>query len=85
MYSIQHHVIILVNDLRQVGGFSRVLWFPPPISEILLKVALNTIALAKQILFLLALTALILSVYVFQYVLLSLPHVLYNLGKKIKK
>ena len=45
MYSIQHYVIKFVIDLRQVGGFLQVLWFPPPISdivEILLKVALNT-------------------------------------------
>ena len=39
-----------VSDLRQAGGFLRVLRFPPPIkltvrdiAEILLKVALNTI------------------------------------------
>jgi hypothetical protein len=31
VYSIQHYVIKFVNDLRQVGGFHRVLWFPPPI------------------------------------------------------
>jgi hypothetical protein len=30
VYSIQHYVIKLVSDLRQVGGFLRVLWFPPP-------------------------------------------------------
>ena len=41
----QHYVIKFVSDLRQVGGFLR---FPPPIkltdiTEILLKVALNTI------------------------------------------
>ena len=47
--TIQHYVITLVSDLRQVGGFLRVLRFPPPIkltteiAEILLKVALNTI------------------------------------------
>jgi hypothetical protein len=29
-YSIQHYVIKFVSDLRQVGGFLRVLWFPPP-------------------------------------------------------
>jgi hypothetical protein len=29
--SIQHYVIKFVCDLRQVGGFLRVLWFPPPI------------------------------------------------------
>jgi hypothetical protein len=44
----------LVNDLRQVGGFLRVLRFPPPIKtdrhdipEILLKVALNIIYQTK--------------------------------------
>jgi hypothetical protein len=31
VYSIQHYVIKFVIDLRQVGGFLRVLWFPPPI------------------------------------------------------
>ena len=31
VYLIQHYVIKFVSDLRQVGGFSRVLWFPPPI------------------------------------------------------
>jgi hypothetical protein len=42
-------VIKFVSDLQQVGGFLRVLLFPPPIktdrndiTEILLKVALNT-------------------------------------------
>jgi hypothetical protein len=29
VYSIQHYVIKLVSDLRQVGGFLRVLRFPP--------------------------------------------------------
>ena len=53
--SIQHHVIKFVSDLRQVGGFPRVLRFlpatnktaPPPhdIAEMLLKVTLNTITL----------------------------------------
>jgi len=52
VYSIQHYVIKFVSDLRQVGGFLLVLRFPPPITndrhditEILLKVALNTINL----------------------------------------
>ena len=44
---VQHYVIKLVNDLRQVGGFLRVLRFPQPIkltvrhyiTDILLKVA----------------------------------------------
>ena len=31
VYSIQHFVIKFVSDLRQVGGFFRLLWFPPPI------------------------------------------------------
>jgi hypothetical protein len=51
VYSIQHYVIKLVIDLRQVGGLLQVLLFPPPIklttmintAEILLKMALNTI------------------------------------------
>jgi len=50
VYSIQHYVIKLVSDLQQVGGFLCVIWFHPPIkltatvfTEILLKVALNTI------------------------------------------
>ena len=44
-YSIQHYVIKVVSGLRWVGGFLRVLLFPPQwyITEILLKVALNTI------------------------------------------
>ena len=47
---IQHYVIKFVSDLRQVSGFLWVLRFPSPIkltrhdvTEILLKVALNTI------------------------------------------
>jgi len=31
--SIQHYVIKLVSDLRKVGGFLRVLRFPPPIKR----------------------------------------------------
>jgi hypothetical protein len=31
VYSIQHYVIKFVSDLRQLGGFLRVLQFPPPI------------------------------------------------------
>ena len=31
MNLIQYYVIKFVRDLRQVGGFLRVLWFPPPI------------------------------------------------------
>ena len=32
VYSIQHYVTKFVSKLRQVGGFSLVLWFPPPIN-----------------------------------------------------
>jgi hypothetical protein len=45
VYSIQHYGIKIVIDLRQVGGFLRVLRFPPPIkltATIQLKLALNT-------------------------------------------
>jgi hypothetical protein len=31
VYSIKHYVIKFVSDLRQVGGFIWILWFPPPI------------------------------------------------------
>jgi hypothetical protein len=31
VYSKQHFVMKFVSDLRQVGGFLWVLWFPPPI------------------------------------------------------
>jgi hypothetical protein len=59
VFSIQHYLIKFVSDLRQVGGFLRVLQFPPPIkltatvyiscvTEILLKVALNTINQTKS-------------------------------------
>jgi hypothetical protein len=30
VYSIQLYLIKFVSDLRQVGGFLRVLWFPKP-------------------------------------------------------
>ena len=51
VYSIQHYMIKSVSDLRSVGGFLRVLPFPPliknlppcDITEILLKVASNSI------------------------------------------
>ena len=51
VYSIQHYVIKFVSDWWQVGEFLRVLRFSPPIvkliaiTEILLKVALNTITI----------------------------------------
>ena len=37
VYSIQHYMIKFASDLRKVGGFVR------DITEILLKIALNTI------------------------------------------
>jgi hypothetical protein len=47
---VQHYVIKFISDLRQVDGFLRVFRFPPSsktdrhdITEILLKVAINTI------------------------------------------
>ena len=56
VYLIQHFVHKFISDLRQVGGFCRVLRFPPPIEvtvtiysvfEILLKVALSIITQHK--------------------------------------
>ena len=32
VYSIQHYVIKFISDLRQVGGFLQVPWFPVPIN-----------------------------------------------------
>ena len=50
MYSIQHYAKKFVSDLHQVGG---VLRFPPSdrhdITEILLKVVLNTITLTLEL------------------------------------
>ena len=53
--SIQHYEIKFVSDMLQVGGFLRALRFPPPIkltttifTEILLKVALNTITITSR-------------------------------------
>jgi hypothetical protein len=31
LQGVQHYVIKFVSDMRQVGGFLRVLRFPPPI------------------------------------------------------
>ena len=31
VYLIQHYVIKFVSELRQVGGFLQVIWFPPSI------------------------------------------------------
>ena len=52
VYLIQHYVIRFVSDVAEVGGFLRVLWFPPPITltchditEILLIVTSNTVTL----------------------------------------
>ena len=52
---LKHYVIKFVSDLRRVGGFRQVLWFPPQIkltphdiTEILLKVTLSTITLTHK-------------------------------------
>ena len=61
VYSIQHYVIKFVCDLWQVGCFLRILRFPPPIkdvTEIVLKVALNTMTLTLNGIFLLQLLVL---------------------------
>ena len=54
-HSIQHYVMMFACDLRQVGCFLRVFRFPPSnktvnheITEIFLKVALNTITLTTS-------------------------------------
>jgi len=53
-YSTQHYVIKFVSDFRKINGFLHVLRFPPPIkltatiTEILLKVALNTETLTPK-------------------------------------
>ena len=70
VYLIQHYLIKFISDLRQVGGFLRVLCFPSPtgwwfspgtplpftnktdrhyVTEILLKVVLNTITLTLRV------------------------------------
>jgi len=52
VYAIQHYMIEFLSDLRQIGGFHRILWVSSTnktdhhdITERLLKVALNTINL----------------------------------------
>jgi hypothetical protein len=52
VHSIQQYVITIFSYFQQVGGFLRILRIPPPIktelhdkTEILLKVALNTITI----------------------------------------
>ena len=49
-YSMQQYVIKFVNGLEQVGGFLWLLRFPIPVklTEILLKVAINTITLRDR-------------------------------------
>ena len=44
-YSIQHYVINFVSEMRQVGGFLQQKTDHHDITEILLKVVLNTITL----------------------------------------
>ena len=64
VYLIQHYVIKFVSNLRQVSDFLRVLRFPPQIrivrhdiTEILLKLVLNTINQTKTCFFLFSLRA----------------------------
>jgi hypothetical protein len=46
---VQQYMLKFVSDLKQVGGFLRILRFPPPIKlTALLKVALNTIRQANK-------------------------------------
>jgi len=59
VYSIQHYVIKYVSDLQQTSDFLRVFCCPPPIklitndiTDILLKVLLNTISPSLQCFFL---------------------------------
>ena len=57
-FCLQQYAIKFVHDLMQVGGFLLVFWFPPPIkrtvtdrhdiTEIFLKVALNTIIITSN-------------------------------------
>ena len=54
VYSIQHYVINIANDLRQVGGYRRVLRFPPQIkvtniTNIMLKVLFNIIHITSKV------------------------------------
>jgi hypothetical protein len=69
VYCIQHYVIKCVSDLRQIGGFLRVLLFRPPIkltvTEILLKVALSTIALTPCVNFICELLCCLLTPEIF--------------------
>jgi hypothetical protein len=48
VYLIQHYVIKIFSDLRQIGGFLHQKTDWHKITEILLKVALNTITLTNQ-------------------------------------
>jgi hypothetical protein len=50
VYSIQHYVIKFVGDLWEVGGFSTNKTDRHDITEILLKVALNTITITLTLL-----------------------------------
>ena len=51
VYSIQCFMIKFVNDLQQVGGFLRVLRFPPPIKlcHDITEISLRTITLASRL------------------------------------
>jgi hypothetical protein len=72
VYSIQYYVIKFVSDLRQVGGFLRVSSTNKTdcqdIAEILLKVALNIIALTLIIIDIAALVVSALLCFYFWFV-----------------
>jgi hypothetical protein len=97
VYLIQHSMIKFVSDLRQIGSFLWVLRFPPPIksdhhdiTEILLKVALNTIT--PPPLFLLQNCSLFFLIWIFHMIIIKVKFTAlklkflfqrFNYGRKI--
>ena len=47
VYSVQHYVIKFVRDLRQIGGFLRLLRFPPAIKNVDIKFSAHDAFLEK--------------------------------------
>ena len=83
MYRIQHFVTKFVSDLQQIGGFLRVLGFSSvnktdlhDITEILLKVALNTINLFY---ILATCTSIYFNLSLFYHVLISCVYTMYHI------
>ncbi len=83
MYRIQHFVTKFVSDLRQIGGFLRVLRFSSvnktdlhDITEILLKVALNAIILFY---ILATCTSIYFNLPLFYHVLISCVYTMYHI------